>query len=150
MTLVERIRRDALAAMKTDQAKSLVLRTVLGEIQTQEKAGKMAREFTDAEVEAILAKEVKKWRDVADLYAANPETQERARAERADADLIAAYLPTPLTEAEIAALVDEKIAETGATTMKEMGKVIKAVVEAAGSRADGRTVSTLVRGRLSA
>lgn len=147
-TIKDQMTADMRTAMKGRDAFSLgVLRTVLGEIATSEKSGKTAVEFDDAAVMAFLGKEVKKRRETAEIYAGSGH-QDRADVETREADLIAGYLPTPLTDAEVEALVESAITDQGATTLRDMGKVVKAVLESSQGRADGKTVSTLVKARL--
>lgn len=148
MTLKERLTTDMREAMKSkDQLRLGTLRSVLGAIQTQEKSGKTAQDFNDEQVLSVLTKQVKQRRESATIYADAGQV-ERATAETAEADIIEAYLPVQLSEDEVTALVDAEIAATGATTLRDMGKVVKAVLAKAEGRTDGKTVSTLVKARL--
>lgn len=148
MSLKETLSADMREAMKQSNRLTLtVLRSVIGEIQTQEKAGKTSVEFDDAQVLAVLTKEAKKRRESAEIYT-KADAKDRAATETAEAVIIEGYLPTQLTEDEVAALVDAAIAAEGATTLKDMGKVVKAVLAEAEGRTTGKVVSTLVRARL--
>ena len=148
MSIKEQLTADMREAMKSgDRSRLSVLRYVLGEIQTQEKAGKSAVEFSDEQVRSVLTKQVKQRRDSADIYtkAGQPD---RATVETQEADILETYLPSQMAEQEVADLVDVVIAEQGASTMRDMGKVVKAVLARADGRTDGKTVSGLVKVRL--
>ncbi len=96
---------------------------------------------------AVLKRERKRRLQSAEVYAENGRA-ELAAAEQSEADLIETFLPKQLGEDELAALVDAAIAETGATTKKDMGAVMKHVLAAAGDGADGKVVSGLVARKL--
>ncbi|MFT4036207.1 MAG: GatB/YqeY domain-containing protein [Patulibacter sp.] len=96
---------------------------------------------------AVLKRERKRRLQSVDVYRENGR-DELADAEQYEADLIATFLPKELGEAELAALVADAIASTGATSKKDMGAVMKAVMAAAGGAADGKLVSTLVARQL--
>ncbi|GAA2178433.1 GatB/YqeY domain-containing protein [Brooklawnia cerclae] len=149
----ERLRADLTAAMKArdDFAKS-TLRMAIGAIQYAEVAGEQAKELTDAEEIAVLTKEQRTRIESAETYAAagRPELAEK---ESGEATLLARYLPQPLTDDELTAIVDEEVAKVEAElgskpTMKQMGGLVKAVNARVAGRADGKTVATQVRARL--
>lgn len=148
-----RLRTDLTAAMKArDEFAKSTIRMALGAIQYAEVAGEQARELTDAEELAVLTKEQRSRAESADTYAAagRPELAEK---EAAEAEFLARYLPQPLAEDELIAIVDAEVAaaeaELGAQpTMKQMGAIVRAVNEQVAGRADGKTVATLVRARL--
>jgi uncharacterized protein len=96
---------------------------------------------------AVLKRERKRRQQSIDVYRENGR-DELADAEQAEADLISTFLPKELGEAELAALVDQAIADTGATSKRDMGAVMKAVMAASGGAADGKVVSSLVASRL--
>lgn len=149
MSIKEQLTADIRTAMKSrDELRLTTLRGVLGEIQNQEKLGKSAREFNNQEVLSVLTKQAKQRRESALIYQEAGQEDRFAR-ESAEADIIESYLPAQLTEAEVTALVDAEIQDQGATTMRDMGKVVKAVLAKAEGRTDGKTVSTLVKARLS-
>ena len=108
---------------------------------------KQQRPLTDDEFLAVLTREVKTRRESVEAYtgAGRPEL---AAKEQAEIDILAEYLPQALTEAEIAALVDEAIAATGATSARDLGKVMGWLSPRTRSRADGKVVSGLVAQRL--
>ncbi len=112
-----------------------------------EKGGADA-ELTDPEVMAVIRKEVKKRQDAIAQYedAGRPELAEK---EKEEIDVLQAYLPTPLSADELAKMVDEAIAEVGATSKKEMGQVMKVLQEKTEGRADGKALSQAVMAKLS-
>lgn len=97
---------------------------------------------------AVLKRERKRRLQSAEVYRENGRA-DLADAEQSEADLIASFLPKELGEAELIVLIDEAIASTGASSKKDMGAVMKAVMAASGGAADGKTVSALVGQRLS-
>lgn len=109
--------------------------------------GKRDAGLTDEEVLPILAKEAKKRQESADMYAQGGAT-ERAQAELLEKTVIEAYLPAQLDEAAIAELVDSVIAETGATSMANMGQVIGVAKQKAGATADGSVIARIVKEKL--
>ena len=148
--LKERLRADLNAAMRArDQVRMRTLRMALSSITTEEVAGSTARDLSDDEVLKVLTREVRKRREAAEAFGAAGRT-EQAQAERAEGEVLADYLPAQLGDDELAALVDAAIAETGATDMKGMGQVMKALTPKVAGRADGGRVAGEVRRRLSA
>ncbi len=148
--LKERLRADLNAAMRArDQVRMRTLRMALSSITTEEVAGSTARDLSDDEVLKVLTREARKRREAAEAFGAAGRT-EQAQAERAEGEVLADYLPAQLGDDELAALVDAAIAETGATDMKGMGQVMKALTPKVAGRADGGRVAGEVRGRLSA
>ena len=105
--------------------------------------------ISDEEILNLFAREVKKRQESADLYVQGG-SQERADKELAEKAIIESYLPAQLSEAEIAALVDEAIKAQSAEGMQAMGKVIGAVKASAGNAADGSVIARLVKERLGA
>jgi uncharacterized protein len=151
-TLKERLQADVVAHMKAGNKTALTtVRNMLGEIGTKEKSGKTPVELDDAQTTAVLQKEAAKRRDTARIYTEAGET-DRAAAEIAEAEVIEAYLPEPLSEAEVEALVDEVIAGLKADgtepSMRQMGVVMKPVTARVAGRFDGKAVSEIVRRRL--
>jgi uncharacterized protein YqeY len=146
--LKQRLRADMTAALKARDGLTLAtLRMALTAVQTEEVAGKSARELTDEEVLAVLTRESKKRRESAAAYDAASRV-DLADRERAEGEVLARYLPTPLTDAEIAALVAAAITESGATEPRHMGQVMKLLQPRTAGRADGRQVSDEVRRQL--
>lgn len=106
-------------------------------------------EMEDKHVIDIFAKEAKKRQESADLYSENGQP-ERATTELAEKALIDAYLPEPLSQEELIALVEEVIKLTGANSGRDMGMVIGQVKAKAGAAANGATIAELVKERLGA
>ncbi|MGB0154223.1 MAG: GatB/YqeY domain-containing protein [Verrucomicrobiales bacterium] len=104
-------------------------------------------ELTDAEVMAVVRKEVKKRQDSIEQYEAAGR-DELADQEKAEIEVLNGYLPEPLSSEEIASIVEAAIAEVGATSRKEMGQVMKIVQEKTAGRADGKTLSQAVMSKL--
>jgi uncharacterized protein YqeY len=140
--VAERIRADVTAAMKAgDRDRVTALRLVLSELQ------KAAKEGSDDEL-AVLRRERKRRRESEHAFR-EAGRQDLADAEAYEAGAIEAYLPAELSDDELDVLVAAAVAETGATSQRDMGRVIKQVMAAAGGRADGRKVSTKVKEALS-
>ncbi len=145
--LKARITEEMKAAMKAgDKARLGVLRLILAALKQVEVDERI--ELDDARVLAILDKMVKQRRDSVEQYDKAGRT-ELADQERYEISVIQEFLPQPLTEDEIEALVDEAIATTGAASMKEMGKVMGRLKPQLQGRADMGAVSALVKRKLS-
>jgi uncharacterized protein YqeY len=148
--LKERLRADLTEAMRArDQVRLRTLRLALTSITNEEVAGASARDLTDDEIVRVLTREARKRREAAEAFSAAGRA-DQAAAERAEGEVLAAYLPAQLSDDEIAALVAEAIDETGATGMPAMGQVMKTVTPRVAGRADGARVAAEVRRRLSA
>jgi uncharacterized protein YqeY len=146
--LKQRLRADLTAAMKgRDELTTATLRMVLTAVTTEEVSGSAARELTDAEVLQVLTREAKKRREAAEAFTIGGRP-ERAERERAEGVVLDRYLPQPLSDDEIAALVRGAIAETGAENLRQMGLVVKAVQARADGRAEGKRVAEEVRRQL--
>ncbi|CUU58432.1 glutamyl-tRNA amidotransferase [Frankia sp. CcI49] len=149
-TLKERLRDDLTGAMRArDELRLSTLRLALAAVKDAEVAGDAARELGDAEVEKILAREVRKRREAAEAFAAAGRAEQSSR-EQAEGEVLAAYLPSQLGDEELRDIVDSVLAELGVTDLKAMGQVMKATQARVAGRADGKRVSELVRARLSA
>ena len=150
-TLKERLRSDLTEAIKDrDKVRSGTIRMVLTAITEAEVAGSEAIELSDQQVLDVVIKEAKKRREAEEAYASAGRT-ELAEKEHAESKVLADYLPRQLTEAEIAALVADAIATTGAAEvgMRAMGKVMAKVTPETKGRADGSAVAAEVRRQLS-
>ncbi|GAA1443629.1 GatB/YqeY domain-containing protein [Mycobacterium cookii] len=148
--LKDRLRADLTTAIKArDELRSSTLRMVLTAITNAEVAGKEARELSDEDVLGVLSSEAKRRREAATAFAEGGR-DEMAAKEAAEGEVIAGYLPTPLTEAEIAALVTAAVEQTGAAGegMRAMGKVMGVVTPQVKGRADGGAVAAEVRRQL--
>ena len=150
--LKDRLRADLTTAIKSrDELRSSTLRMVLSAITNAEVAGKQARELSDDDIVGVLSSEAKKRREAATAFADAGRT-ELADKERAEAAVLADYLPEQLDEAEIADLVTSAIAQTGTADegMRAMGKVMGVLTPQVRGRADGGAVAAEVRRQLGA
>lgn len=151
--LKDHLRADMTAAMKArDAERRDVLRMALSAIGVAEVAGDEARALSQDEERAVLTREVNQRKDSAEAYSSGgrPELAEK---ELAEAAILAQYLPSPLSDDELGALVDDEVAAAaaaagGEVTMRQMGQVIKAVNARAAGRAQGAQVAALVKARL--
>ena len=135
------------AIRSRDEVRSSTLRMALTAVKNEAVSGTQARELTDAEVLVVLGREAKKRRESAQAYddAARPELADRERAELA---VLEAYLPSQLSDEELAELVAAAVVSSGAEGPKAMGLVMKAVGPAIAGRADGGRVAAAVRAAL--
>lgn len=146
--LKETLRTDLTAAMKgRDELVTATLRMALTAIGTEEVAGKAARELSDAEVVQVLTREAKKRREAAEAFE-NGGRPEQAAREKAEGEVLARYLPAQLSDEELAALVAQAVAETGAEGPKGMGLVMKALNPKIAGRAEGGRVAAAVKSAL--
>ncbi|TCM49213.1 hypothetical protein EV644_107216 [Kribbella orskensis] len=148
----QRLHDDMTAALKArDEIRKSTLRMALTAVTKAEVAGKEARELSDAEVLDVLTAEAKKRRESVTAYR-EAGREELADKEQAEADILAEYLPEQLTAEEIAALVTETIAATGAAELgpRGIGKVMGALQPKVKGKADGGTVSAEVKRQLGA
>jgi uncharacterized protein YqeY len=148
--LKDRLRADLTTAIKArDEVRSSTLRMVLTSITNAEVAGKEARELSDDDILGVLSSEAKRRREAATAFSDGGRAEMAAK-EAAEGEVIAEYLPTPLTEAEIADLVKAALAQTGAADegMRAMGKVMGVVTPQVKGRADGGAVAAEVRKQL--
>jgi len=136
--VAEQIRADVTAAMKAgDRDRVKALRLLLSEVQKDAKEG-------GQDEQAVLRRERKRRREAEAAYR-EAGREDLAAGEAYEAKAIEEYLPAELSEPELDALVATALQETGASSPRDMGQVIKHVMAAAGGRADGRTVSTKVK-----
>ena len=120
---------------------------VLTAITNEEVSGKEARTLTEPEIITVLSREAKKRREAAEAFAEGGRA-DRAEREKLEGEFITTYLPAQLTESEIKQLIADAIAETGATGPAGMGQVMKIVSPKIAGKADGGTVSALVKAAL--
>ena len=138
MQVAERIRADVTAAMKAgDKDRVTALRLVLSELQKDAKEGA-------GDEQAVLRRERRRRRESETAYR-EAGREDLATAEAFEAETIEAYMPAELSDGELDALVTAAVAETGASSPKDMGRVMKQVMAAAGGRADGKRVSSKVK-----
>ncbi|PRY48236.1 hypothetical protein LY71_110128 [Geodermatophilus tzadiensis] len=146
--LKDRLRADLTSAMKSrDELRTATLRMVLAAVSAEEVAGKEARELSDDDVLAVLRREAKRRREAAEAFGAAGRA-EQAERERAEGEVVAGYLPAQLDDADLAALVADVVTRTGATGMKDMGRVMGAANAEVAGRADGSRVAAEVRRQL--
>jgi uncharacterized protein YqeY len=143
VTLADKVKADLTDAMRAgDRDRVGALRLLLSELQ------KAAKDGSDDEL-AVLRRERKRRIDAAEQFR-GAGRDELATGEEAEAELIGAYLPAELSDHELRALVERAVADSGATSPKDMGSVMKAVMPAIEGRADGKRVSAHVREVLTA
>jgi hypothetical protein len=146
--LKQRIRADINNSMRAkDQVRLRALRMALTSIQNEEVAGKSAKELSDEEIVKILTRETKKRREAAEAFDAAGRA-DKAADERAEGEVLAEYLPAQLSDDELTKLVAAAVAETGASGMPAMGKVMKTVTPQIAGRADGARVAAEVKRQL--
>ncbi len=148
----ETIRADLKTAMKAREKERMsAIRSLLAAIQAEETNG-ARHDLTDEDVLKVIAREIKKRRESAEVYAENGRP-ELAEAELVDVPFFEAYQPAQLSDDEVTALVDEAVAEVEAekgepASMKLMGGVMKAANAKAAGRVDGKRLSDAVKARL--
>ena len=149
MSLSEQIVSDLTAAMKAQDAQRTSTLRMVKAAMMNRKIEK-GSELTDDDVQKLLRSLVKQRRDSIEQYE-KAGRQELVEKETAEISVIETYLPLAATDGEIEAAVAAAITETGATSMKDMGKVMKAAQAAlAGKNADGKLVSEIVKSKLAA
>jgi uncharacterized protein YqeY len=138
MSLADSVKQDLTTAMKAgEKARVGALRLVLSELQ------KAAKDGNDDEL-AVLRRERKRRLESAEAFR-NAGRVELAEGEESEAAVISAYLPAELGDEELRAIVTQAIADTGASSPKDLGGVMKVAMERAGGRADGKRVSAAAR-----
>jgi uncharacterized protein YqeY len=138
MTLADRVKQDLTSAMKAGEKDRVgALRLVLSELQKDAKEGK-------GDELAVLRRERKRRHESAAAFRQGG-APDRAEAEEAEAEMIAGYLPAELSDDELRAIVAGAVAESGASSPKDMGMVMKAAMPKVAGRADGKRVSALAQ-----
>lgn len=147
-TLKAKLQEDLTEAIKArDELRSSTLRLTLTAVSKEEVAGEQARELSDDEVQKVIAREAKKRREAAEAFA-QAGRDEQAGRERAEGEVLAAYLPQPLTDEELREVVAQAIAEAkaaGAEGPRAMGAVMKIVNPRIAGRAEGGRVAAVVK-----
>jgi uncharacterized protein len=147
MTLIEQIDKDYIAAYKAkDDVKKAVLRHLKTAVKNRMVDG--GGNITDEDVLDLVAKQIKQRKDSIDQYksAGRPELAEK---EAVEIVALSVYMPPELSPEELTAAVEKAIAEIGASSVKDMGKVMQAITAAHKGQFDGKVLSELVRSRLS-
>jgi uncharacterized protein YqeY len=143
MALLEQIQDDVKTAMKAgEKGRVRALRLVASELQ------KAAKDGQSDEVE-VLQRERKRRLEAAEAYRDGGRS-EMAADEEQEAEIISSYLPEPLSDDELGAIVGDAVAESGASSPQEMGKVMSLVMPQVKGRADGKRVSAAVKEKLTA
>ena len=146
VTLASKLQEDLTAAIRShDDLRRDTLRMVISAAYNESKRAR--RDLTDDEVVQVLTREVKTRNESVEAYATAGRT-EMAERERAEIGIIRGYLPEQLDQAELARLVKEAVDESGATSARDMGKVMAALMPKVRGRADGKVVSALVNEEL--
>jgi uncharacterized protein YqeY len=146
VTLRQRLKAEITTAMRSGEAlRRDTLRMAENAIYNAEKRDR--RTYDDAETAAVIAREVKTRRESVEAFRAGGR-EDLAAKEEAEIGILAAFLPAQLGEPELAALIDEAIAATGATSPRDMGKVMGFLAPKTRGRADGRRLSEAVTRRL--
>jgi uncharacterized protein YqeY len=147
--LIERLQGEAMTALKGgDRRRAEALRLIVAALKHERTQG-ARHDLSEREETAVLKRERKRRIEAAEVYEQAGRT-ERADQERYEEAIVESYLPEELPDDELTRLVDEAIARTGASSPKEMGTVMGAVMKEVAGRADGGRVSALVRQRLGA
>ena len=126
-----------------DKERVQALRLITNELQ------KAAKEASNGDETAVLQRERKRRLEAAEAYA-DAGREDLAEGERREAEIIEQYMPEQLSDEELDAIVSDAVAESGASSQKEMGKVMSLVMPKVQGRADGKRVSSVVREKLSA
>ena len=148
MGLKETLKSDLTEAIRSsDKLVSGTIRMVLTAITNEEVSGKEARVLTDAEIITVLSREAKKRREAVEAYT-QAKRDDLANKEKAEAAVIALYLPEQLSEDQIKQMITEAIAKTNAAGPAGMGLVMKELQPKIAGKADGGLVSTLVKAAL--
>jgi uncharacterized protein YqeY len=148
MGLKDSLKHDLTEAMRArDELVLSTIRLCLTAITNEEVSGKEARALTEAEVIQVLSREAKKRRESAQAFA-DANRLDRAERENAEGEVIARYLPSPLSETELASLIADAMKESGAAGPAGMGLVMKLLSPKIAGRADGAAVSAAVRAAL--
>jgi uncharacterized protein YqeY len=146
--LKDRLKADLTTAIRNkDDVRKATIRMALSAIGVAEVAGKEVRELTDDDVIAVLTREAKRRREAAEAFREGGRTDSAER-EEAEAAVIAEYLPAPLSDAELDEIINAAVAETGAESPRDMGKVMKIVQPKVAGRAEGSKVAAAVKARL--
>lgn len=146
MSLLEQIREDMLSAVKSSQKdRSQALKMLLATAKNAQIESE--KELTDADIEKLLRKESKKIEDSIDQYQ-KMGRKDLVEKEQRDLEIVHEYLPELMSEEDVQKLVERKIEQLGALDIKDMGKVMGAVMKDLEGKADGNTVKNIVQNKL--
>ena len=147
MSLLEQVKSDTAAAMKAGERERVTaLRMITAELQRAHKEGASGSEIDEV---GVLQRERKRRLESAAAYR-EAGRDDLAAGEERESELIGQYLPEQMSDDELAAIVGDVVAETGAASPKEMGRVMSLVMPRVQGRADGKRVSALVKEKLTA
>lgn len=145
--LFKKLQEEMKAAMKSgDKDRLSTIRMLISEIKKVQIDSK--KELTDDEIVSILQKYVKQRKEAYEQYT-KAGREDLAGKELKEIEIVQEFLPQPLSEKELVEIIDQTIAEVGATSIKDMGKVVKSVIEKVKGRAEGAVVSKIVKEKLS-
>jgi hypothetical protein len=146
MSLIERIEEELKAAMRArDQELTGALRLTLASLRSAEK--EVQRPLKEDEELHVLQRERKRRLEAAEAFRAGGREEQAAKEER-ELEVIQRFMPEPVDEEELERIIDDAIAETGATSLRDLGRVMADVLPQVAGRADGSVVSQLVREKL--
>ena len=146
MSLIERIEEELKAAMRArDQDRTDVLRLTLASLRAAEK--EVQRPLKEDEELHVLQRERKRRLEAAEAFRGGGREEQAAKEER-ELGVIQEFMPEPVDETELERIIDDAIAETGATSLRDLGRVMADVMPQVAGRADGSMVSQLVREKL--
>jgi len=146
VSLVERLEGEVKDAMLArDALRRDALRLILNSLRTAEKD--LQRPLSDDEELQVLQRERKRRNEAAEAFRAGGR-EEQATQEEAELAILEEFMPEPLSEEELERIVDDAIAETGATSLRDMGRVMADVMPQVAGRADGSAVGQIVREKL--
>jgi uncharacterized protein len=142
VSLIDQVKSDTAVALKSgDKERVQALRLITNELQ------KAAKEQSDGDETAVLQRERKRRLEAAQAYA-DAGREDLAEGERREAAIIEEYMPEQLSDEELHAIVGDAVAESGASSPQDMGKVMSLVMPQVQGRADGKRVSAVVREKL--
>lgn len=145
--LFQKLQEEMKAAMKGgDKDRLSTIRMLISEIKKVQIDSK--KELTDDEILSILQKYVKQRKEAYEQYS-KAGREDLANKELKEIEIVQEFLPQPLSEEEIVKIVQQTISDLGASSIKDMGKVVKAVMEKVKGRAEGSVVSKIVKEKLS-
>jgi uncharacterized protein YqeY len=146
MSLIERIEEELKAAMRArDRERTDVLRLTLSSLRSAEK--EVQRPLKEDEELHVLQRERKRRIEAAEGFRSGGRDEQAAKEER-ELEIIKEFMPEPIDEEELERIIDDAIAETGATSLRDLGRVMADVMPQVAGRADGSAVSQLVREKL--
>ncbi len=144
--LIERLEDDLTESMKSrDGARRDAVRLILASLRSAEKD--LQRPLNEGEELQVLQRERKKRQEAAEAFRA-AGSDDRAAQEETELAILGEYMPEPLSEEDLESIIDDAIAENGATNMRDLGRVMADVMPQVAGRADGSVVSQLVREKL--